>query len=1117
MSYQKFRRTICSALAFAIVLNSPAVQAYWVWSPETGKFVNPEGAVQDTPDEQYRYAMAIYDEGDRGQAIDELENLLKQYPGAKIAPEVQLQVAIFLEEAQEFKKAFENYKALLKSYPQFERADEVIRREYDLGHIFLSGIKRKIAGLPILPSLPLAAEVFQHIVDTAPFSAYGSQAQFNLGVALKKLGRYEEAIKAFQDLAETYPKSELVSDASFQAAETQLMMSSTVNRDQQGLDEARKQFEVFLADHPHSPALEQAAALKRQAEEKHAQKNYDIAKYYEERAYLDSAIIYFESVAKMYPDSEWGRKATGRLRQLKDPIGYWESEAGRISEELSKAMAELDKLTAKLALLPDDSGTQEERMRLESKRKELEIIVKGLRAGEEEIRKAKKEDISRRRDLLSRKTRELSSKRDALKRKKKKFKHVDSEDLSRAFARWDEALEIEAASLEREKTRLDRLAEDVGVRAQSLWLDLLPFAGGGELSEVITYKKDEIEEIDAQRAFLENRRKDLFDERESIHLEIQMLEMKQLEILSEKEGVREGWLSQDENLKQHRKELEVLRQEIAKLEKEAGTLEERYREIRGFSFGTVWASARPALVQTVPSGRLGAVLKAPVNAVNASVGLLNPLSYFGGEEEITVDKLDAREEHLKEKLMRKEERLREIGSALEREESLKVAGEAEAKAEAEAPEGGVEKIQQADVKTLDRREARRAIRKIERDIRRVYQQVDDHRRMKNHKVDELENLLKAAEKEIVKTSTTITRSVTEPFKGAGRLVYAFVFGLKEKEEFVQKDAGALEPVVKPEMQAGIISLQEEIQFENILIGAKRQELADLERKLFETKELAAAAGAPSFQSLLLEQSYGWLKHTLEFPAKMMPRQEVAEILRERFEKERSERDEIQRELEAIRIKRESLLSAQEPAESSVVAKVEGSEEISAPLAAEKPPVETAPQTAVEEEPFVEPAVTGTSADEAQAAAMDRELGTLLSKIEERRRSLETREQMYRKEIKSFYDAGLDEKLKQQFSRGEAALFTRDKDLDKKLKAVEKDLTRTINDERGLIQEERKLLLERLERITELTKEPERVSEKQRKLIQDEADKLNNHLKLLEQSLPRLEDEGKVLMPGRETM
>ena len=55
---------------------------YWVWTPKTGKWVNPKYAVKDTPKEQMEWAMWFYESGEYKRAISELEKLIENYPNS---------------------------------------------------------------------------------------------------------------------------------------------------------------------------------------------------------------------------------------------------------------------------------------------------------------------------------------------------------------------------------------------------------------------------------------------------------------------------------------------------------------------------------------------------------------------------------------------------------------------------------------------------------------------------------------------------------------------------------------------------------------------------------------------------------------------------------------------------------------------------------------------------------------------------------------------------------------------------------------------------------------------------------------------------------------------------
>jgi len=61
-----------------------SASAYWVWSPEEGKFVNAEGDAQNVADEQYQYAIQALQDEDYDEAVKQLESLIKKHPSVQI-------------------------------------------------------------------------------------------------------------------------------------------------------------------------------------------------------------------------------------------------------------------------------------------------------------------------------------------------------------------------------------------------------------------------------------------------------------------------------------------------------------------------------------------------------------------------------------------------------------------------------------------------------------------------------------------------------------------------------------------------------------------------------------------------------------------------------------------------------------------------------------------------------------------------------------------------------------------------------------------------------------------------------------------------------------------------
>lgn len=448
---------VFSLLFFAVGISLPA-RAAWVWSPEAGKFINPDETVQETPQKQFDYAQDFYKKKDLKEAADQFRILIKRYPGSQVAPESQFRLGTIYEELGDYYRAFRAYRDLLTRYPQSDRVAEAVEREYRIGNLFLSGQKGKVMGVAILSAGPRAVEVFKHIVDAAPFSDYGDKARFQLGLAYKKTNQFEEAIQTFQGLIDQHPQSTLIPQARYQIADTSYLQSVVATRDQRVMDRAAEEIERFLTRYPNSTVSEKATRLRQEIDEKNAEKNYRVALFYEKENYLDSAFIYYRDVSARYSHTSWGKKAAERLQALEKPAEFLKSQENVAASQKQKLR---DQLKAE--------GSNP------AKKKELEWQIKQTEKQEKELRKSKPETLKRRKSALELKEQNLREKWKALKKKKKFFSKNLSPDLEAAFKRWEASLQKEQSDLEREQMQIKEWGRSLGVKTTPFYNELIPF------------------------------------------------------------------------------------------------------------------------------------------------------------------------------------------------------------------------------------------------------------------------------------------------------------------------------------------------------------------------------------------------------------------------------------------------------------------------------------------------------------------------------------------------------------------------------------------------------------------------------------------------------------------
>lgn len=301
-------------IIMSIVSVTAMAQAYWVWTPETGRFINPKYSVKDTPEDQFDLAMGFYKEKDYKRAIGEFQKLMHYYPKAELAPSAQYYIGRSYEDLEDYYQAFLAYQKTFDSYPFTEKVDEIVEREYRIGNLFLTGHKAKILGVAILPAIDKAIEIFNKVVENAPYSSYAPLAQFKIGEAYKKAGDFNSAILEFQKLLDNYPDSALVDDAKYEIAYATYKASLKPYYDQAPTDAAIAQFEEFAKGDQKEKLGDEAADTLQKLRERKAESIYETAFFYERQKHYESALIYYNEILKSYSDTSCATKVVARVK-----------------------------------------------------------------------------------------------------------------------------------------------------------------------------------------------------------------------------------------------------------------------------------------------------------------------------------------------------------------------------------------------------------------------------------------------------------------------------------------------------------------------------------------------------------------------------------------------------------------------------------------------------------------------------------------------------------------------------------------------------------------------------------------------------------------------------------
>lgn len=291
-------------------------EAVWIWTPQTRHWVNPKYSAKDTPTAQMDWAVGFFERKDYDRASKEFIRLVRTYPKSELAPEAQYLAGVSFELAGRSAAACESYKKLIEIYPFSPRFKDAIEREFTLAEELFAGKRLQLLGPIKVPALDKAIEIYQHVVDHAPYGDYGDRSQLRLGESYLRQSRYEEANRAFQKVVDEYPNSPLVEQAKFKVAFCARQLSLKPSYDQSATDEAITWYEKFIASQPNSDLIPQAQQSLKQLHEIKAEGLIKVAHFYEIQRKPAAAAVYYHQVVAQYPDTAAAAEAVAKLKEL---------------------------------------------------------------------------------------------------------------------------------------------------------------------------------------------------------------------------------------------------------------------------------------------------------------------------------------------------------------------------------------------------------------------------------------------------------------------------------------------------------------------------------------------------------------------------------------------------------------------------------------------------------------------------------------------------------------------------------------------------------------------------------------------------------------------------------
>jgi outer membrane protein assembly factor BamD len=271
--------------------------------------------------EQLDVAQQAFAKEDYNTTLHAAHRILRVWPLSDYAPDAEYLIGRCLETTGNDEAAFKAYQNIIEKYPRSSRYDEVLWRQYQIANRFLGGQWFWLWGCIPYPSMDQTAEMFDKVVNNGPYSGVAPHAQLRIGAAREKQKNYPDAVKAYATAADRYyNQPTIASDALFREGVSYARQAAKAEYDQNTAVEAIATFTDFITLYPHDRRVPQAEKAIAWLKAEQVRGNFEIAKFYEKSKKWNGALIYYNEVLQLDPNSRYAASARQRIEVLKPRV-----------------------------------------------------------------------------------------------------------------------------------------------------------------------------------------------------------------------------------------------------------------------------------------------------------------------------------------------------------------------------------------------------------------------------------------------------------------------------------------------------------------------------------------------------------------------------------------------------------------------------------------------------------------------------------------------------------------------------------------------------------------------------------------------------------------------------
>lgn len=261
-------------------------------------------------------------------AEKQLKKYIKSLRDRPDSPELRAAVLLYADCAfmrGRYYKAHNRYQRLINDYPQTEEYAWSLRHDLDIARAWLAGRKRRLWGVFRVSAVDEALDILSQIEQLAPGDTIAEVASRARADHYFAVGEFDLAQISYRSLIERHKLAgnrstpaalARLKQAILRRAQSLLAVFAGVAFDDTPLLESREVYSGYLIRFGQDVKSQDVASLLVDIENKRAQKEYRVGRFYVRVRKPQAATFYFNYVQSTWPDTLWAERARADMAEL---------------------------------------------------------------------------------------------------------------------------------------------------------------------------------------------------------------------------------------------------------------------------------------------------------------------------------------------------------------------------------------------------------------------------------------------------------------------------------------------------------------------------------------------------------------------------------------------------------------------------------------------------------------------------------------------------------------------------------------------------------------------------------------------------------------------------------